>query len=188
MKISATEMRGLFDLNAEPRTDARGSLVKTFEARIFAQSGLPTQFEEQLHTSSRRGVLRGMHFQAPPAGQAKVVYCHHGAIFDVVVDLRAGSPTFGRALSRELAAETGNGLFVPVGFAHGFVVTSSEAVVSYLLTSGYAPATEGGILWSSVGVAWPTAQPDVSDRDRAFPTLADFETPFLYESTTRGDT
>ena len=188
MKIVATEMPGLFDLNAESRTDARGSLVKTFEAGTFAHSGLPTRFEEQLHTSSRGGVLRGMHFQAPPAGQAKVIYCQHGSVFDVVVDLRTGSPTFGRALSRELAAETGNGLFVPVGFAHGFVVTSSEAIVSYLLTSGYAPATEGGILWSSVGVAWPIAQPDVSDRDRSFPALTDFETPFLYESTTRGET
>jgi dTDP-4-dehydrorhamnose 3,5-epimerase len=176
-------MPGLLDVLSEPRLDARGYLIKTFEAAVFAEAGLPTRFEEELHTCSKRGVVRGMHFQTPPSAQEKVVFCEHGAIFDVVVDLRRGSPAFGCALSRLLRASLGNGLYVPAGLAHGFATLSDEAVVSYRITTGYAPECDAGILWSSVDAEWPFSDPLVSERDRGFPALSDFSTPFDYALT-----
>lgn len=184
MRFAPTEIPGLIDLFAEPRVDERGYLVKTFVAAEYAAAGLPTRFAEELHTFSRRGVVRGMHFQTPPSGQEKIVFCEQGVILDVVVDLRRGSPTFGAVVSRELTAEGGNGLFVPVGLAHGYAVLSDSAVVSYRLTSGYAPEHDAGILWSSVSFDWPIADPLVSERDGAFPALADYLSPFEYVPTT----
>ena len=180
LKVVATEIPGLFELWADPRPDARGCLVKTFDRTAYADAGLATTFEEELYVRSRRGVVRGMHFQTPPAEQEKVVFCEHGSVFDVAVDLRKGSPTFGGAVSRELSAERGNGLYVPAGLAQGYAVTSEEAVVSYRLTSGYAPENEGGLLWSSVGVVWPVDAPTVSERDLALPALDGFRSPFDY--------
>ena len=139
MRVTPTAIPGLLDLSADVRTDPRGYLAKTFEAEAFEHAGLATRFAEELHTYSRRGVVRGMHFQTPPSAQVKVVYCEYGAVFDVVVDLRRGSPTFGVALTRELSASAGNGLYVPEGLAHGFAVLGQEAVVSYRITTGYAP-------------------------------------------------
>ncbi len=182
MRIVAADIPGVFDLLPEPKGDARGYLAKTFEAPVYAAAGLATRFEEELHTSSRRGVLRGMHFQTPPAVQAKVVFCEHGSVFDAVVDLRRGSPAFGRAVTRELTAESANGLYVPVGCAHGFVALSDEAVVSYRLTASFSPEDDAGILWSSVGIAWPVERPIVSERDASLPGLRDFTTPFVLEA------
>jgi dTDP-4-dehydrorhamnose 3,5-epimerase len=178
MRVEPTGLAGVFDIIVEPRGDSRGYLVKLFEADVFAAAGLPTSFAEELYSFSVRGVLRGLHFQAPPHAQGKIVACVHGVVFDALVDLRADSPTYGRALTRKLDARTGSALYVPEGLAHGFCVTSEDAVVSYRLTSPYAPGSEGGVRWDSAGVDWPVADPLVSDRDAAFPALAELDTPF----------
>lgn len=187
MNIVPTDVPGLFDLLAEPKPDERGYLVKTFEASTFAQAGLATEFQESLHTCSRRGVLRGMHFQTPPCPQAKVVFCEHGSVFDVVVDLRHGSPTFGGSTTRMLTAERGNGLYVPSGLAHGFLVTSESAVVSYQITTAYAPGNDAGVLWSSVDVEWPIIDPIVSERDRGLPAMTELGMVFTYAATSLGE-
>jgi dTDP-4-dehydrorhamnose 3,5-epimerase len=181
VRFHRTEIPGVLDLFSEPNCDARGRVVKTFEERAFREAGLPAVYAEELHTWSRRGVVRGMHFQAPPSAQAKVVFCQYGAILDAVVDLRRGSPDYGVVITRRLSAQAGNGLYVPEGCAHGFCVTGDEAVVSYRLTAPHSPGDEGGVLWNSLGIDWPITDPIVSSRDRGFDALSDFRSPFLYE-------
>ncbi|MCA1726441.1 MAG: dTDP-4-dehydrorhamnose 3,5-epimerase, partial [Actinobacteria bacterium] len=126
---------------------------------------------------SRRGVLRGLHFQRDPGAQAKLVAVPRGRMFDVAVDIRPGSPTFGRWVGQELDGESGRMLFVPEGFAHGYAVLSDEADVLYRATAEYAPELEGGIRWDDpdLGIEWPVADPVVSARDRALPLLRDLE-------------
>jgi dTDP-4-dehydrorhamnose 3,5-epimerase len=131
-------------------------------------------FVQHNHSRSVKGTLRGLHFQTSP-GQAKLVRCMRGRIFDVAVDLRRGSPTFGRWEGYELDDERHRQLLVPVGFGHGFCVLSEVADVSYLLSSPYDPATEAGIAWDDpdVGVEWPVAEPLLSERDRSAPRLSE---------------
>ena len=128
------------------------------------------------HSKSVYGTLRGLHYQLPPAAQAKLVRVIRGAIWDVAVDIRAGSPTFGQWIGVELSAENHRQIFVPVGFAHGFCVTSDEAEVLYKAGTFYSPAHEGGIAWNdpSLGIAWPLPEPLLSDRDRRAGSLADY--------------
>lgn len=180
MEILTTDLPDLLELRAVVRADERGSLTKTFEASVYRDAGLPVSFAEELHTTSRAGVLRGMHFQLPPAAQGKVVFCAAGAIHDVVVDIRRGSPTYGRSQAFELSSAEGNGLWVPEGFAHGFCVAGDWAVVSYRLTASYAPGLDAGIRWDSIGVTWPLEHPVVSPKDAALPALDAFDTPFVY--------
>lgn len=182
MKIAATRLPGCFELQALVRSDERGSFVKTFHAPTFAAAGLRTDFAEEFHSVSRRGVLRGLHFQLPPREHAKLVHCPHGEVFDVAVDLRRGSPTEGEALTLHLSAAQGNALYLPPGLAHGFQALSDEALVAYAVTSVHAPDLDAGIAWDSVGVDWPLPEPLVSERDRAFPALEDFRSPFPAES------
>jgi dTDP-4-dehydrorhamnose 3,5-epimerase len=160
------------------RRDVRGTLVKTFLGSAFADAGLPTRFPEQFFSQSRRGVVRGLHFQAPPAPQGKLVYCVSGEVFDVVVDLRAGSATYGEHVTAVLSSENWTGLYVPVGFAHGFAALSETATLAYLATAEYEPGTDGGVRWDSAGIAWPVDSPIVSDRDAELPRLADLRTLF----------
>ena len=181
MRIVATEIPGVMELLAEPRPDARGFTLKTFEENVFAQAGLPIRFAEALHTYSKRGVIRGMHFQTPPSIQGKAVYCVHGGVFDVVLDLRFGSPSYLRFITRELSRQAGNGLYVPEGCAHGFCVLGDEAVVAYLLTTSFVAGNDAGVLWNSFGVEWPVTGPNLSDRDQVLIPLADFVSPFEYE-------
>lgn len=146
--------------------DARGVFLETFRA-----DAQPMSFVQDNHSRSRRGVLRGMHFQP---GQAKLVRCVRGAIFDVIVDIRAGSPTFGQWEGFDLNDETHNQLFVPDGFAHGFCVLSEAADVTYKVTSYYDPNAEGGFRFNdpAVGIEWPIT-PTVSDRDASAPTFSE---------------
>jgi dTDP-4-dehydrorhamnose 3,5-epimerase len=178
-------MPGLVELHPHTSRDKRGHSVRTLERQTYIDLGLPVVFAEEMHTFSRREVLRGMHFQAPPVAQGKVVFCQHGTIFDVVLDLRRGSPTYGRTATFELDGERGNGLYVPEGLAHGFCVPGDGAVVSYRMTTGYSPENEGGVRWDSIGVAWPVADPVLSQRDGALPPLDAFDSPFVYEEAGR---
>jgi len=171
----------------EPRvlTDPRGTFVKTFAEATFAARGLPTDWREEFHSSSRRGVVRGMHFQTPPADHAKLVFCIAGAVHDVVLDLRRGSPTFGQHRSVELDARHGTGLFIPRGCAHGFVSTSDWSTMYYKVTSAHSPEHDRGIAWDSFGHDWSIANPVLSDRDRTHPPLSDFDSPFTMTGTAK---
>jgi dTDP-4-dehydrorhamnose 3,5-epimerase len=162
------------------RDDRRGRFVKSFHAEFFAAHDMADVFREQYYSVSSRGVLRGLHFQVPPHDHAKLVICLAGEIFDAVVDLRVGSPEYGRHEQYRLTAERGEQLYIPSGMAHGFYVLSEQAVVLYGATSVYAPEHDTGLRWDSVDIEWPDDSPEVSDRDRALPRFAEFESPFRH--------
>ncbi len=169
-----TKLEGVVLLEPQVHGDARGFMVETFRGDAWAELGVDVEFVQQNHSRSARGTLRGLHFQTAP-GQAKLVRCPRGRIFDVAVDLRRGSPTYGQWEGHELDDERHHQLFVPAGFGHGFAVLSDVADVAYQLSSAYDPATEAGIAWDDpdVGVEWPVADPLLSERDKAAPRLAD---------------
>lgn len=179
-----TTLPGVLQIEPAVHGDHRGFFVETFRADAWVAAGIGETFVQDNHSRSKRGTLRGMHFQTSP-GQAKLVRCARGAIFDVVVDLRRGSPTFGRWEGFVLDDESLRQLYVPIGFAHGFCVTSEVADVVYKCSSYYDAATEAGIAWDdpAVGIAWPLGvEPIVSERDTAAPLLADVADalPFAY--------
>ena len=169
-----TRLEGVVLVEPEVHADARGFLVETFSAEAWAALGVDCEFVQHNQSRSGGGTLRGIHFQTHP-GQAKLVRCARGSIFDVAVDLRRDSPTFGRWEGHVLDDQRHRQLFVPVGFGHGFCVTSEVADVAYLISSPYDPATEAGIAWDDpeVGIEWPTGQPALSERDLAAPKLAE---------------
>lgn len=164
----------------EPRLarDARGSFAKIYHRELFRQAGAAFEPAEQFFSSSAAGVLRGMHFQVPPADHAKLVCCLQGAILDVVLDLRRASPTYGRHVTAELSGENGYALFIPAGCAHGFLSRTDGALVSYLTSSVHDPVCDLGVRWDSFGFVWPCREPLVSERDRAFPAFAEWTSPF----------
>ncbi|MDB5592899.1 dTDP-4-dehydrorhamnose 3,5-epimerase [Enterovirga sp.] len=164
--------------------DERGWFMETWSRRAAAAQGIGVDFVQDNHSLSRPvGTLRGLHFQLPPRAQAKLVRCVRGRILDVAVDVRRGSPTFGRWLSAELSAENGWQLFIPVGFAHGFVTLEPDTEVAYKVSDDYAPELDAGIRWDSAGIIWPLppSGPVLSAKDIALPPLASFDTPFPFE-------
>ena len=174
MRVLPTSLDGVLLLEPAVHGDDRGFFVETFRANVWGDLGIDVEFVQDNHSRSRRGTLRGMHFQTDP-GQAKLVRCARGQILDVVVDLRRDSDTFGRWDGHELDDANLRQLWVPVGFAHGFCVLSEEADVVYKCSSYYDPATEAGIAYDDpdVGIAWPDLELLVSERDRSAPRLAD---------------
>lgn len=166
--------------------DDRGHFLEIWHYARYAEAGLPSGFVQDNVSVSRQGVLRGLHFQHPRA-QGKLLSCLGGAVFDVAVDVRVGSLTFGRWVSAELSDRNGHQLWVPAGFAHGFLVLSEEAVVAYKCTDFYAPDNERSIRWDDpdIGITWPKDQPTVSAKDGAAPFLAAVPPAYL-PLTTRG--
>ena len=164
--------------------DHRGFFAETYSRRKYSELGIDVEFVQDNHSLSRDvGTLRGLHFQAPPHAQAKLVRCGRGAIFDVAVDIRRGSPTYGAWEGYELTAENGEQLYVPVGFAHGFVTLESDSEIVYKCSDYYAPETEGAILWNDpdIGIDWPTdADPILSEKDAVAPVLSELESPFIF--------
>ncbi len=163
--------------------DDRGFLAEVYNRRALAEAGIDVEFVQDNHSSSRRrGTVRGLHFQAPPRAQVKLVRVVRGSVFDVAVDLRRGSPTYRRHASAVLSAEAGNQLLVPVGFAHGFMTLEPDTEVVYKVSDHYAPDRERGLLWNdpALGIRWPLPERDavLSDRDRRQPTLGELVTPF----------
>lgn len=160
---------------AEPDVfrDERGFLLESYDAEEFAENGISEGFCLDFYSKSEQGVVRGMHFQRPPHSQAKLVHCSVGEVFDVVVDVRPDSDTFGEYVSRTLSEENREILYVPEGFAHGFATLSENAYVHYKGSDTYAPEQQGGIHWADpdVGVDWPVDKPVVSERDQALPKL-----------------
>jgi dTDP-4-dehydrorhamnose 3,5-epimerase len=173
-KALETKLDGVLLLEPEVFRDERGFLLETYSADSWREAGVEVEFVQDNHSRSTRGILRGLHFQTSP-GQAKLVRCARGRIWDVAVDLRRDSPTFGRWEAHELDDERHRQMLVPVGFAHGFCVLSDVADVHYRLSSYYDPAAEAGIAWDDpeIAIEWPLADPVVSERDRNAPRLAD---------------
>lgn len=174
----STPLEGCFELQPIVRGDNRGSFVKTFHADTFAELKLVTDFKEEYFSTSTKNVVRGMHFQIPPADHVKLVCCIEGAVKDVVVDLRKNSATFGKHCAFYLNGERMNMLYIPKGFAHGFLTLSERATMFYKLTTVYSPENDKGILWNSCGIDWQCDAPILSDRDKTHPTLAEFDSPF----------
>jgi dTDP-4-dehydrorhamnose 3,5-epimerase len=178
MEIIPTELGGVKVLRPKVFTDLRGTFVKTFHVPTFQSLGLDLAPQEEFFSISHQYVLRGMHFQLPPFTQARLVACMVGKILDVVVDLRISEPTFGRVWSREISADTREMIFIPVGFAHGFLALEDNTLVSYVASQPHSPAHDAGIAWNSIGFKWPVENPIMSDRDKKFPALRDFNSPF----------
>jgi dTDP-4-dehydrorhamnose 3,5-epimerase len=174
LKRLETELEGVVLLEPTVHGDERGFMVETYRQDLWAEHGVDLEFVQHNHSRSAKGTLRGLHFQTEP-GQAKLVRCPRGRIFDVAVDLRRDSPTYGQWEGYVLDDESHHQLFVPVGFGHGFAVLSDVADVAYLCSSTYDPATESGIAWDDpdVGIEWPVADPLLSERDRSAPSLAE---------------
>ncbi|MCP4027390.1 MAG: dTDP-4-dehydrorhamnose 3,5-epimerase [Sphingomonas sp.] len=166
--------------------DSRGWFTEVYSVPAFSALGISETFVQDNHSLSAPAfTLRGLHFQSPPRGQAKLIRCIRGRIFDVAVDVRRGSPTYGQWAGTELSAENGHQLFVPIGFAHGFLTLEPDCEVTYKCSDTYAPDADGGIAWDSVGIDWPIPAGvalELSDKDKRLPTLADFDSPFAYDS------
>lgn len=164
--------------------DERGWFTESYNRDTFAAMGIDCAFVQDNHSLSRPAfTLRGLHFQIPPRAQDKLVRCIRGRIFDVVVDIRDGSPTYGRWIGAELSADNGDQLFIPAGFAHGFLTLEANCEVVYKCSDTYAPDHDGGIAWDSAGVDWPipvSVAPELSAKDKIQPTLAEFRSPFPY--------
>lgn len=158
--------------------DERGEFVKVFQAELFAGLGIQFAPVEEFFSSSRRNVIRGMHFQRPPFDHDKLVYCIEGSVLDVVLDLRRGSPDFGKAKSVELSGENRKVLFVPRGVAHGFLATEDSCVMVYLTSTVHSPSHDSGVRWDSFGFDWGTDRPIVSERDASLPPLSLDDSPF----------
>lgn len=170
------ERLAIFDvLLIKPRVfaDDRGRFLETWRASAYAVHGIGPFVQDNVSVS-RRNVLRGLHFQQPN-GQGKLVNTLHGRVFDVAIDVRVGSPTFGKWVSAELSSANGHQLYIPAGFAHGFVTLSDDAVFSYKCTAYYAPAAERSIRWDDplIAVAWPCEMPILAPKDATAPTLAE---------------
>lgn len=165
--------------------DARGWFTEVYSVPVFEKLGISSTFVQDNHSLSVPAfTLRGLHFQTPPRSQEKLVRCIRGRIFDVAVDVRRGSPTYGQWIGTELSAENGHQVFIPIGFAHGFVTLEADCEVTYKCSDTYAPEADGGIRWDSVGIDWPVpagASPELSVKDTGLPTLAEFDSPFPYD-------
>ena len=166
--------------------DARGWFSETYRADRAATLGIDVPFVQDNHSySAPAGTIRGLHYQSPPHAQAKLVRCVAGAIWDVAVDVRRGSPTYGEWVGAELTAANGHQLFVPAGFLHGFATLVPDTEVAYKVSDYYAPETDGGIAWDDPTLARPWPLPPggavVSGKDATLPKLSDFDTPFAYD-------
>jgi len=166
--------------------DDRGWFSEIFHEKRLRDLGITCRFVQDNQAISRRaGTLRGLHFQLPPAAQAKLVSVLRGRILDVAVDIRSGSPTFGKYVSIELSAENGRQLYIPVGFAHGYLTLEDDVVLMYKVSDYYAPAYDSGICWNDPDIAmpWPFKYNDIiaSDKDRRLPLLKEFASPFAYD-------
>jgi dTDP-4-dehydrorhamnose 3,5-epimerase len=174
VKFLGTGIPGVVLVEPDVHADDRGFFLESYHARKYRDGGIDVEFVQDNHSRSRRGTLRGLHMQlAHPQG--KLVRALTGSVFDVCVDVRIGSPTFGRHVTATLDDVAHRQIYVPPGFAHGFAVTSDEAEIEYKCTDFYAPGDELSILWNDpeIGIAWPIHEPILSDRDRAGSRLAD---------------
>ena len=174
MKFHSTSLEGVKRIEFEPRGDARGWLIRTYCEREFGEAGLHTKWVQNSETVTRvKGMLRGMHFQAAPAEEIKLIRCTGGRVWDVLVDVRKDSATYGSWEGFELGPDCGFGLYVPRGIAHGFQCLEDHCVMNYQMSELYVPELARGIRWNDprVGIRWPLADPLMSERDAGLPYL-----------------
>ena len=174
MKVTPTALPDVLLIELDEFPDERGFFVERYHEERFAKLGLPTAWRQDNHSRSRRGVLRGLHFQLRRP-QGKLISCVAGSVFDVAVDVRVGSPTFGKWVGVTLSGDKAQLLWIPPGYAHGLLAVSEQADVIYKCTELYAPADERGILWSDpdLQIQWPVSGPILSERDRRLPMLSE---------------
>ncbi|MCC1495058.1 dTDP-4-dehydrorhamnose 3,5-epimerase [Cognatishimia sp. F0-27] len=186
MQIETTRLDGVVILTPQRFGDARGFFSESWNAARMAEAGLDYGFVQDNHSlSARTGTLRGLHFQSPPHAQAKLVRCGRGRLFDVAVDIRRGSPTYGQWVGVELSAENGRQLMIPAGFLHGFVTREPETEIVYKCTDYYAPDCDGAVAWDDPDLAidWGLeGAPVLSDKDAAAPRLKDLANPFRWDT------
>lgn len=176
MIFTETALRGAYIIDIDPREDERGYFARSFCREEFARHGLSTDIaQSNVSFNRRKGTLRGMHYQIPPKAEVKLVRCTRGAVHDVIVDLRDGSPTWGRWIAENLSENNSRMLYIPEGFAHGFQTLEHDSEVFYLMFAPYSPDHARGVRWDdpALGIGWPLPDPIVSERDRAFPLLND---------------
>ena len=185
MQVETTDIPGVLLITPRRFGDARGFFAETYNAQGFAAHGVETVFVQDNHSLSETvGTVRGLHFQAPPKAQAKLVRCGRGAMFDVVVDIRKGSPTYGRWVGAELTFKNGKQLLAPAGMAHGFITRAPGTEIIYKCSDFYAPETEGALRWDdpAVGIDWGfDGTPILSEKDAVAPLLKDLDSPFTWE-------
>ncbi len=187
LEIQPTALPGVLVLTPRRFGDARGFFCESWNARRMAEHGLHYDFVQDNHSMSAQvGTVRGLHFQSPPHAQAKLVRCGRGALFDVAVDIRKGSPTYGQWVGEELSFENGKQLLIPAGFLHGFATRAPDTEICYKCTDYYAPECDGAVRFDDpdIGIDWGlSGEALLSDKDAAAPLLAQIDSPFTWETT-----
>ncbi len=184
MQVEKTKLEGVLLLTPKRFGDARGFFSESWSKRAMAEHGIDYDWVQDNHSlSMQEGTVRGLHFQAPPHAQAKLVRCGRGALFDVAVDIRCGSPTYGAWVGFELSFENGRQILIPEGFLHGFATREPETEILYKCSDYYAPDCDGAVRFDSLGIDWGLAglEPVLSGKDTAAQAFSDFESPFVWE-------
>lgn len=177
MEIKERRLKGVFEITLEPHMDERGFFMRTFDKKIFEETGIDREWLQENHSrTEKKGIIRGLHFQIPPFSETKLVRCITGEILDVFVDIRHDSMTFGQWDCIELSAENKRMIFIPRGFAHGYCTLSKISEVVYKVDNFYSPVHEKGIIWNDIDlkIKWPESNPILSDKDKKNMTLKQF--------------
>jgi dTDP-4-dehydrorhamnose 3,5-epimerase len=180
MDIKTTPIEGLLIIEPQVFTDPRGYFYESYNKEKFVAAGINIEFVQDNQSLSQKGIVRGLHFQAPPFDQGKLVRVIQGAVLDVAVDIRKNSPTYGQNFSIELSAQNRTMFYIPPGFAHGFETLEDNTIFLYKCTDVYNKQSEGGLLWNDpeLGIKWQTSNPLISDKDKILPLLKDLLSPF----------
>ena len=184
MQVDWTPLPGVLLLTPARHSDGRGFFSESWNRRTLLEAGVDLpEFVQDNHSLSRQvGTVRGLHYQAPPHAQGKLVRCGRGRLFDVAVDARRGSPTYGQWSGAELSFENGRQLWIPVGFLHGFATREPDTEIVYKCTAHYDREADGAVAWDSLGIDWGVSDPVLSDKDRAAPAFAGWQSPFNFEA------
>jgi dTDP-4-dehydrorhamnose 3,5-epimerase len=179
-EFQPTELEGVVIVTPRMFPDERGEFAELYQHTAFATGGIDAQFVQVNYSKSKKNVVRALHYQLPPKAQGKLVQAAHGSVFDVAVDIRKNSPTYGKWVGVTLTAKERNMLYIPQGFAHGFCALEEDTELVYYCTEEYSPENERGVLWNdpAIGITWPVADPILSERDATYPTLEQAENTF----------
>ncbi len=185
MNIIKTDIEGLLIIEPDVFSDERGFFLESYNAARYAEAGIPEIFVQDNLSQSKRGVLRGLHYQAPPFAQGKLVQVVRGKVLDVTVDIRFGSPTFGKYVSVELSAESKRQFWIPAGFAHGFLALEDDTLFTYKCTNVYSKEHDRGVRYDdpAIGIEWGVIHPITSEKDQQYPLLADIPEEFIFNAT-----
>ncbi|HCM83006.1 MAG TPA: dTDP-4-dehydrorhamnose 3,5-epimerase [Alphaproteobacteria bacterium] len=178
MNLKSTPLAGLQIIESAQLRDARGYFTKCFHRDSFQAAGIAEDIAEIYYSMSHKGAVRALHFQTPPHAHSKIIFCLQGKIFDAAVDLRRSSPTYGQHFTMEISGDNPRGLYIPAGFAHGFIAMTDDVLFMNATSHVWNGESDGGIHWQSCGIQWPDIAPIVSDKDKNLPAFADYESPF----------